>query len=280
MLRGVVRHSPLKIPEDIRAASLSLRVNLFYFLASLGFDALVFRASPMGLLPREGTSRRVRTRLQRRMILRLVPSSRGISCDLGIPGHACAHRLRGRRQKRRFRRGRGASSAERSARAGVACQFQHVEDPSRFSGQAARGLGDIFAGLPDQADGEAPEQRGIRRAVAGADAASVLVEGHVEDVVVGLDPPVPAIEGQQSFGCRHVRAQAGDAIGRLAGLFSALDPEGFPVDCEDLARAGKVDGVVEFAGDPDRAFLLAPVVGLAVGLDVVRRTAGHCLVEA
>ncbi len=48
---------------------------------------------------------------------------------------------------------------------------------------------------------------------------------------------------------------------------------------EDLACAGEVGVTVQFTGDPYGAFLLAPVVGLAFGLDEVRRAAGHDLIE-
>ena len=93
-------------------------------------------------------------------------------------------------------------------------------------------------------------------------------------------PQCPRLRAEQALGCCPVLGQAGDAVGRLPGHFPGLDVEGFAVDGEDLACAGKVGVVVQFTGDPYGAFLLASVVGLAFGLDEVRRTAGHDLVRA
>ena len=69
----------------------------------------------------------------------------------------------------------------------------------------------------DEADGEAPESRGVFRAVAGTDAAAVLVECGVEDVMDGFDAPVPAIESPQLCSTTHALKR-----GAVRLLISAL----------------------------------------------------------
>ena len=74
-------------------------------------------------------------------------------------------------------------------------------------------------------------------------AAPVLVEAPVEDVVGGLDGPVPAIEGEQAFLGGGLRGQAGDAVGDLAAPLAGLDLDGFATHGEDLSDAGEVEVV-------------------------------------
>ena len=85
----------------------------------------------------------------------------------------------------------------------------------------------------DEADRETPESGGVFGAVAGTDAATVFVEGGVEDVVCGFDAPVSAIEGEEALGAGGVGAVTGDAVGVLDAAFTggfvddgALDEEG------------------------------------------------------
>ena len=122
---------------------------------------------------------------------------------------------------KRRSRPEGALS-QRCARAGVRGHLQEVEDAAWFPGQIAHGLGDAEPARLDEADGEAAQSGHVLRTVPGADAAAVLVEAPVEDVVGCLDRPVPAIEGEQSLRGRGVRGQAGDAIGGLAAALPDL----------------------------------------------------------
>ena len=76
----------------------------------------------------------------------------------------------------------------------VAGHAQVVEDEPGVSLQASHGGGDALAGVrADDADGEAAQSGGVDGSVSGADAAAVLVEGVVEDVVQCLDGPVPRL---------------------------------------------------------------------------------------
>ena len=85
----------------------------------------------------------------------------------------------------------------------------------------------------------------VLRTVPGADAAAILVEAPVEDVVRRLDRPVPAIEGEEAFRGCGFRGQAGDTVGCLAAALAGLDLPGFAADSEDLSDAGEVEVVVE-----------------------------------
>ena len=61
----------------------------------------------------------------------------------------------------------------------------------------------------DDADSEAAQSRGVLGAVSDADAATVFVEGGVEDVMDGFDAPVPAIECEGNCRTRPGRAAEG-----------------------------------------------------------------------
>ena len=66
----------------------------------------------------------------------------------------------------------------------------------------------------DDADSEAAQPGGVLGAVSGADAATVFVEGGVEDVMDGFDAPVPAIEGEEALWGGGVGGVAGCCIAR------------------------------------------------------------------
>ena len=180
-------------------------------------------------------------------------------------------------------RGDGGSpqgrSGGRGPRAGVGGHLEEVEHTARISGQATHGLGDGEPARLDEADGEAAQPGHVLRAVAGADAAAVLVEGPVEDVVGGLDGPVPAIEGEQALRGCALWGQAGDAVDGLAVSLGGVDLDGLAPYGEDLSDAGEVEVVVECAGDPDGAALAAPVLGFGALVGEVRCTLGDVLVE-
>ena len=85
---------------------------------------------------------------------------------------------------------------------------------ARVPAQLAHGLGDAEHPALDEADGEAPQPGHVLRPVPGADAAAILVETPIEDVMLRRDRPMPAIERQQPFrggrlrGARLVTPQA------------------------------------------------------------------------
>ena len=101
---------------------------------------------------------------------------------------------------RRRRQRAGALRRLRSAGRRWRGHLEEVEPAPGVPGEPVHGRGDGEPAGLDEADGEAPEPGHVLRAVAGADAAAVLVEGEVADVMGGLDGPVPAIEGEQALG--------------------------------------------------------------------------------
>jgi len=81
------------------------------------------------------------------------------------------------------------------------------------------GGGDVPpAGLAGEADGEVAEGRHRAGRGSGANAASILGEGHVPHVVQGLDLPVPT-DQFGGLGCGGLlRGEVGDRLDRLDGL--------------------------------------------------------------
>ena len=125
--------------------------------------------------------------------------------------------------------------------------MQVVEDRSDPHGKASHFLCNAsdFFGF-DEADGKASESRDIFRAIAGANAATVFVEVPIDDVVAAiLDAPVAAIDAQNCFGVGLLGGSAGDAIGQVVGVFSALLVYGFPLDQEGLSHMGEIEIGVE-----------------------------------
>ena len=82
---------------------------------------------------------------------------------------------------------------------GIARQLQVVEDEASVSLELSQCGGDGVGMGADDADSEAAQTRGVLGAVFGADAATVFVEGGVEDVMDGFDAPVPAIECEEAL---------------------------------------------------------------------------------
>ena len=98
-------------------------------------------------------------------------------------------------------------SARRCARAGVRGHLQQVEDAARVPGQAAQGLGDGEPASLDEADGEAAQSGHVLWTVPGADAAAVLVEAPVEDVVGGLESSIGLLLFQSKFPAFQISIQ-------------------------------------------------------------------------
>ena len=138
----------------------------------------------------------------------------------------------------------------------VGGHFEEVEDAADVSVQPSQGLGDRQRAGFDELDGEASQAGGVFGAVAGADAATVLVEGPVEAMVGGVfDAPVAAVQGQERLGISGIGGVRGQAIGGFdAGVAGGFVEPG-AAQPEDLADAGEVEVVVEGGGGPDGALL-------------------------
>ena len=171
-------------------------------------------------------------------------------------------------------------SAGRWSRGGVVGHFEEVEDAARVPGKTAHGLGDSEPARLDDADGEASQPGHVLRAVAGADAAAVLVEAPVEDVVHRLDAPVSTIEGEEALGGCALGGEAGDAVDGFDAPLGGLDLDGVASNGEDLSDTGEVEVVVELGGDPDGAPFATAVLGLRPLVDELWRAPGDGLIES
>ena len=87
---------------------------------------------------------------------------------------------------------------------GIFRHFQIVEDEAGLTVESAHGGGDAVGFGANDADGEASQAGGVLGAVAGSDAAAVLLPAAVEDVMGGLDGPVPAVQREQALGAGGV----------------------------------------------------------------------------
>ena len=124
----------------------------------------------------------------------------------------------------------------------------------------------------DDTDGEASQAGDILRAVAGADAAAVLIIVPVEDIMAAVfDAPVATVGSQHALRIGLFRSAAGDTIGDLTGVFTGFFLSGLALDDKGLSEVRKVQVAVESGGDPDFADFDSAV--LAVGLDKIRRLA-------
>ena len=109
------------------------------------------------------------------------------------------------------------------------------------------------------ADGEGLQAGGVFEAVAGPEAAAVVVPTAVEDVIAGLDGPVPAIQREKALGAGGVGGMAGDAVGVLDGLLAGgLDGNG-AFEQEGLADIGEVEVIIKCGGGPGGAAFDASV---------------------
>ena len=142
----------------------------------------------------------------------------------------------------------------------IASQFQIIEDEARVSVELAQCGGDAVGVGADESDGEAPELGGVLGAVAGTDAASVFVEGGVEDVVSGFDTPVSPIESEEALRAGGVGGMAGDAVGELDAAFIGGFVDDGAFDEEGLFDMWEGEVVVEAGGGPDGARFEAPVL--------------------
>ena len=87
---------------------------------------------------------------------------------------------------------------------GVFRHFQIVEDEAGLAVEFAHGGGDAVGFGANDADGEASQAGGVLGAMAGSDAATVLLPAAVEDVMGGLDGLVPAVQREQAVGCEFL----------------------------------------------------------------------------
>jgi hypothetical protein len=131
--------------------------------------------------------------------------------------------------------------------AGIFRHFQIIKDQRGIKHEFAHFLGDTFHTFFafDDADGEAAQARHVLRAVAFADAASILVIVPVEDVVAAvLDAPVLPVITQNFFGAGLFCCFAGDAISNNAALFACFFVAGQTFHFERLADMREVQVVV------------------------------------
>ena len=142
---------------------------------------------------------------------------------------------------------------------GVFCHFQIIEDEAGLAVESAHGRGDAVGFGAYDADGEASQSGGVLGAVAGSDAAAVLLPAAVEDVMDGLDGPVPAVQREQALGAGGVGGMAGDAVGVLDGLLASGFGGDGTLDEEGLADMGEGEVIVECRGGPDGAAFDASV---------------------
>ena len=138
-------------------------------------------------------------------------------------------------------------------------QLQVVEDEASVSLEFSQCDGDGVGMGADDADSEAPETRGVLGAVSGADAATVFVEGGVEDVMDGFDAPVPAIEGEEELWAGGVGGVGGDGVGVLDAAFAGGFVEDGALDEEGLLDMGEGEEelrrvVVQMASDSSCAW--------------------------
>ncbi len=116
------------------------------------------------------------------------------------------------------------------ARTGVAGHLQEVEHASRPAPRLRDGEP---AGL-DEADREAPQQGRVLRSV--ADAAPILVEAPVKDVVIRLYAPVAAVQLKQALRSGGPGTQARDPVGDLGAPLAGPDLGDLAAHGEDLRR--------------------------------------------
>ena len=145
---------------------------------------------------------------------------------------------------------------------GVFRHFQIVEDEAGLTVESAHGGGDAVGFGANDADGEASQAGGVLGAVAGSDATAVLVPAAVEDVMGGLDGPVPAVRREQALGAGGVGGMAGNAVGGFDGLLAGGFGGDGALDEEGLADMGEGEVIVECCGGPDGAAFDASVAKL------------------
>jgi hypothetical protein len=137
---------------------------------------------------------------------------------------------------------------------GIIGQAQRVEDESDIAGELGDGGGDAVAAVGfDQAGGETAQACDVLRAVAGAQGAAVFVPVPVENVVMGFNASVMAVEGEESSGIGALGGMVGQAIDGFGGDLAGRLLEALARDGEGLSDEGKVQRVVEPGGGPGRA---------------------------
>lgn len=128
-------------------------------------------------------------------------------------------------------------------------------------------LSDVFDSLGfNQTDGEAAQAGDVLGAMAGADAAAVLIVVPIEDVMTAIfDRPVATVDFEQAPSIGLFGGTAGDAIGHLAGGLTGFFINRGPFNGEDLADMGEIHIIVEFGTGPDFTGFDAAMVGRVVG---------------
>ena len=128
-------------------------------------------------------------------------------------------------------------------------------------GEGAQCGSDI--GEPEQSgqgDGEVAQTGHHGRAVRGADARAVLIEGDVAHVMGAvLDAPMPAVEGEEPGRVGLCGGQAGDGKDGFLALPAGFELDDLALDAADLCDMGEVDVVIECRAGEQAALLQAPV---------------------
>ena len=125
----------------------------------------------------------------------------------------------------------------------------------------------------DDTDGEASQAGDVFRAIASADAATVLIIVPVEDIMTAVfDAPVATVGSEHPLRIRLFRGPAGDAIGDFTGRFPGFFLCGLALDDKRLSEVREVQIAVEFGGSPDFADFDAAVIR-CVGMDNIRALA-------
>lgn len=145
--------------------------------------------------------------------------------------------------------------------------FRHaevVEDQAGIAVQLPHGLRDAVGAFGlDQADGEAAESGDVLGAMAGADAATVLVVVPVEDVVTAvLDTPMAAIHLEHLLGIGLSWRPAGEAVGGFGGTLPGLFVDRLTFNDEGLTDMREVEIGVEGRGGPDFSGLDPSVIAV------------------
>src|SRR5208283_3411747 len=98
-------------------------------------------------------------------------------------------------------------------------------------------------------------------AMAGTDAAAVLIKDPIENVVATvLDDPMSAVDLENALRAGLGGRAAGDAVSDFPRVFPRLFVGHVPLDNERLAHVGKVEIGVECGGGPDFAGLDTSVI--------------------
>jgi hypothetical protein len=127
-----------------------------------------------------------------------------------------------------------------SLRDGVIGHAQIVKDASDVAGKFIDSGGNAVGTLGlDQTRSEAAQAGHVFRSVAGAQGATVLIPVPVENVVVGFNAPVSAVECQKTGAIGTVGGMVGQGADDLGGFLAGLLLDALALDEEELSDVGE-----------------------------------------